>query len=96
VGKVLLDGQDMNLRQIEGGLAWHYKKYAREQSEKDRKSYAEAEKEAQSVGIGLWQELTPIPPWDWRRGRGNQSVPARTARTDQACTFSVLYGLSKV
>jgi endonuclease YncB( thermonuclease family) len=32
VGKVVLEGEDMNLRQIEGGLAWHYKKYAVEQS----------------------------------------------------------------
>jgi len=68
IGKVLLDSQDMNLRQIEGGLAWHYKKYAREQSEQDRESYAAAENEARAARIGLWQKPGPIPPWEWRAG----------------------------
>ena len=27
LGKVLLDGQDVNLKQIKAGLAWHYKQY---------------------------------------------------------------------
>jgi len=68
VGKVLLDSQDMNLRQIEGGLAWHYKKYAGEQSDVDRRLYADAETDARNAGQGLWREPSPIPPWEWRRG----------------------------
>ena len=36
LGKVLLDGEDMNLEQIEAGLAWHYKYYQREQRAADR------------------------------------------------------------
>jgi len=35
-GKVLLDGEDMNLEQIEAGLAWHYKYHQREQRAADR------------------------------------------------------------
>ena len=31
VGKVIVDGQDVGLRQIQAGLAWWYRKYAREQ-----------------------------------------------------------------
>ena len=27
LGKVLLDGEDMNLEQLRAGLSWHYKKY---------------------------------------------------------------------
>ena len=27
VGKVLVSGEDVNLGQIEAGMAWHYKKY---------------------------------------------------------------------
>jgi len=42
VGKVLLDGQDVNLVQIRHGLAWHYKQYQREQSPTDQQSYAAA------------------------------------------------------
>jgi endonuclease YncB( thermonuclease family) len=40
VGKVLLGGQDVCLEQIKAGLAWHYKKYEREQSSEDRSRYA--------------------------------------------------------
>ena len=36
LGKVLLSDQDMNLEQIKAGLAWHYKKYQKEQPPPDR------------------------------------------------------------
>ncbi len=64
VGKVLLSGEDVNLGQIEAGLAWHYKKYERVQSAEDRKRYSRAEIEARR---GLWREQNPVPPWEWRR-----------------------------
>ena len=67
VGKILLDGRDVGLEQIRAGLAWHYKRYEREQSPEDRRSYAEAELAAKSGRIGLWRELDPMPPWQFRR-----------------------------
>jgi endonuclease YncB( thermonuclease family) len=36
LGKVLLGGEDVNLEQVEAGMAWHYKKYQGEQSTSDR------------------------------------------------------------
>ena len=36
LGKVLLSDQDMNLEQIKAGLAWHYKKYQKEQPPPER------------------------------------------------------------
>ena len=33
VGKITLDGTDICLEQIKAGLAWHYKKYEKEQPE---------------------------------------------------------------
>ena len=53
VGKVLLDGQDINLEQINRGLAWHYKQYQREQSPTDQQSYSAAEIEARVMKLGL-------------------------------------------
>ena len=36
VGKLIKDGQDINLLQIKHGYAWHYKFYQNEQSKLDR------------------------------------------------------------
>ncbi|MCK5092776.1 MAG: thermonuclease family protein [Gammaproteobacteria bacterium] len=36
----------MNLEIVKAGLAWHYKKYQREQTESDRKLYSQVENEA--------------------------------------------------
>ena len=73
VGKVLLGGLDSNLVQVKRGLAWHYKKYEREQSPADRQSYAAAEAEARAAKLGLWRDAEPTPPWEFRRkGRNSQ------------------------
>jgi endonuclease YncB( thermonuclease family) len=67
LGKVLLDEEDMNLEQIKAGLAWHYKKYQKEQSPTDRKLYSKAEIKARVAERGLWHDPAPAPPWDYRK-----------------------------
>jgi endonuclease YncB( thermonuclease family) len=67
VGKVLLSGEDVNLEQIEAGLAWHYRKYQGEQSPSDRVKYADAEREARRLKLGLWHDPNPVPPWEYRQ-----------------------------
>ena len=67
VGKITFNGQDVNLRQIKLGLAWHYKKYEKEQDVEDRSIYANAEYLAQRDKVGLWYDLNPIAPWDFRK-----------------------------
>lgn len=69
VGKILLDGRDINITQIEAGLAWHYKKYASEQNLGDRERYARAEEHARAARLKIWQENYPVPPWDYRKTR---------------------------
>lgn len=66
IGKVIVDGFDANLEQIKRGLAWHYKAYQREQTTDDRFAYDAAEKEAATARLGLWQDETPLAPWEWR------------------------------
>lgn len=58
--------EDAGLRQIEAGLAWWYRKYAKEQSPQDRAIYEAAESNARTRAIGLWLEREPVPPWEWR------------------------------
>lgn len=62
-GKVLLGALDANLEQVRSGLAWHFKKYQREQSPGDREAYARAEVEARYARIGRWRDPNPQPPW---------------------------------
>ena len=79
LGKVLLDGQDVNLKQIKAGLAWHYKRYDKDQQLADRRLYAEAQKAASLKGIGLWSDPAPVAPWDFRHNKPAPSV------ADEAC-----------
>lgn len=67
VGKIMLDGHDVNLQQVKRGLAWHYKAYEREQDVEDRSIYANAEHEAQRDKVGLWVERTAMAPWEFRK-----------------------------
>jgi len=72
LGKVLLGGEDMNLEQIEAGLAWHYKKYQNEQTTVDRVKYSDAEREARMERHGLWHDANPVPPWEYRQAKRQQ------------------------
>ncbi|NDP46868.1 MAG: nuclease [Sulfuriferula multivorans] len=67
IGKVLVNGQDVNLEQVRRGCGWHYKKYQNEQSLDDRLSYNSAEVAARSGRVGLWADAEPMPPWEWRK-----------------------------
>ena len=69
VGKVLVDGRDACLRQVQDGLAWHFKRYEKEQSAADRITYAAAEEQARIARRGLWREPQPVPPWEFRKSR---------------------------
>lgn len=71
---------DTGLAQLNAGLAWHYKQYAREQGPEERTRYAAAEQDARSKQEGLWRDANPVPPWDYRRA----SLHARTARAARA------------
>lgn len=57
---------DAGLAQITVGLAWWYKKYARNQTKEDRHRYEFAEIEARARKAGLWSEREQVPPWDFR------------------------------
>lgn len=67
VGKVLVDGQDVNLAMVAAGFAWHYKQYASEQSATDRLIYDQAERVSRQTRRGLWRDPDPTAPWDWRK-----------------------------
>jgi endonuclease YncB( thermonuclease family) len=63
VGKVWLDGRDINREMVVGGHAWVYRRYLRDPS------LLEDEHRAQAALLGLWRlpETQRTPPWEWRR-----------------------------
>ena len=67
IGNVLVDGEDAGLLMVERGMAWHFKRYADEQTPADRDAYSAAEKAAQGARRGIWSDPEPIPPWEWRK-----------------------------
>lgn len=65
VGKVILDdGSTLNKRLVEAGLAWVYRRYAKDPVLFD------LEAEAKVAKRGLWSDPNPVPPWEWRHGAG--------------------------
>lgn len=57
---------DVGLMQIQQGMAWWYRKYAKEQEPKDRADYEIAETMAKMKRLGLWSDKSPVPPWEYR------------------------------
>lgn len=67
IGRVLCfgaspaDGVDANAEQVRRGLAWVYIGYARDRAIFDIEAAARAQRR------GLWSDVSPVPPWKWRR-----------------------------
>src|SRR5438128_5764023 len=77
VGKIVLDGKDVNLEQVKAGMAWHYKEYQREQAPEDRELYTAAEEEARKARRGLWRDPEPVEPSAFRKEEKRDRQDAR-------------------
>jgi endonuclease YncB( thermonuclease family) len=71
VGKVLVDGKDVNLKQLIDGYAWHFRRFRQEQDIAERQLYKSAERHARTQRLGLWADARPVPPWKWRLAKRN-------------------------
>jgi micrococcal nuclease len=61
----LIDGTWLNKAIVENGFAWHSKKYSNSQE------LAQAESNARKMKKGLWQDPSPIAPWEYRKSQKN-------------------------
>lgn len=57
---------DAGQAQLSVGLAWWYRKYAKDQTAEDRGRYESEEQEAKARRLGLWHDPDPLAPWVWR------------------------------
>lgn len=63
VGRVYVGAVDVNAELVRQGMAWVYRKYA-----KDPALY-EFERTARAKRRGLWHDTEPVPPWEWRSAK---------------------------
>ncbi|MEQ1765650.1 MAG: thermonuclease family protein [Pyrinomonadaceae bacterium] len=83
MGTVFFEGQDIGVRLLENGSAWHYKRVSGEQSSEARVRYAKAELKARESKLGLWASAMPMPPWEFREEQedGANATKSETAAT---------------
>jgi endonuclease YncB( thermonuclease family) len=61
IGEIYFNNKCLNKELIKNGLAWHFKKYSKSLE------YADLEITARKNKLGLWKDISPIAPWDWRK-----------------------------
>jgi endonuclease YncB( thermonuclease family) len=61
IGTIYVGQVDANLRMVDAGLAWSYRRYSSHDSVIEH-----AEEAAKVARRGLWADPSPEPPWDWR------------------------------
>jgi endonuclease YncB( thermonuclease family) len=59
--------QDLGAELIAAGLAWHFKRYASEQSSAHRDLYAKLETAARTKRLGLWADAQAMDPQACRK-----------------------------
>lgn len=74
VCRVLVGGVDVGLEQIRAGLAWYFRRYGNELPPNRRQQYADGEAQAKDARRGLWADVAPVPPWEWRSARPQQTL----------------------
>jgi endonuclease YncB( thermonuclease family) len=61
LGRIEVEGQDVNQQMVVEGLAWHYVQFNNDPR------LAAAEQKARDARRGLWADAKPVPPWEWRK-----------------------------
>jgi endonuclease YncB( thermonuclease family) len=61
--KLFVGAVDVNREQVASGMAWVYRQYTNDAA------YIAAEDRARRRQVGLWQDHSAIPPWEFRRQR---------------------------
>ncbi len=63
VAILYLDHCDINREMVQEGYAWAYREYLKGPYASE---YIDAENDARSKHLGLWQQSNPQPPWEFR------------------------------
>ena len=61
LGRLYWQGMDINRELVSAGYAWVYDQYVTDNS------FYEDQSKARNLKKGLWQDKSPLEPWNWRK-----------------------------
>ena len=65
--KLFLNGVDIASQMLRDGVAWYDHSADYQLTQSDRELYERCEQAARAEKRGLWQETSPVAPWEFRR-----------------------------
>jgi endonuclease YncB( thermonuclease family) len=68
IGTVYVSGGSVNAQMVELGMAWVYRRYAKDSA------LFELERQAQADKRGLWADPDPVAPWECRHNKRAQAA----------------------
>jgi endonuclease YncB( thermonuclease family) len=71
LARVWCSGIDANAEQVRRGMAWVFDRYVKDRSLDPIQDRARAQR------LGLWADVNPMPPWEWRAAKGELEYGAR-------------------
>jgi len=71
IARVECNGTDASAEQVRVGMAWVFDRYAT-----DNLLYT-LQDEARNERRGLWSDIEPMAPWEWRKAQRARQVSAR-------------------
>jgi len=66
VGRLLISDQDIGQQMIRDGVAWYDKGDSATLTDELRQLYDDCQQAARTERRGLWQDKSPVAPWDFR------------------------------
>jgi endonuclease YncB( thermonuclease family) len=85
VGQVLLENVDIGAQMLRDGVGWYNKGDEASLSEIERQIYQGSQEAARRERRGLWQDESPVAPWDFRKAH---LPPVAAARPAPAPTYN--------
>lgn len=74
IARVECDGSDASVEQVRTGMAWVFDRYATDLS------LYPLQEAARNEHRGLWADLKPMAPWDWRQAQRAHSTFCSSCR----------------
>ena len=84
IGRVLLNGSDINAQMIRDGAAWFDPRYKSQISDTQNEIYYQSELAARNEKRGLWQTGDAVAPWEFVKAQETQKNAASTNATSGA------------